>query len=66
MSDITRLYVAKYGAPPVGKKIFIRIQQMNDYVGNLVQVVSAIVPADVGQGRQGQRGVNHSETIAKP
>ncbi len=50
MSDITRLYVAKYGVPPVGKKIFIRIQQMNDYLGNLVQVVSGIVPADGGRG----------------
>ena len=45
VSDITRRYVAKYGVPPVGKKVFIRIQQMNDYVGNIVQVCSAIVPA---------------------
>jgi hypothetical protein len=45
MIDITRRYVAKYGVPPVGKKVFIRIQQMNDYVGSVVQVLSAIVPA---------------------
>jgi hypothetical protein len=45
MIDITRRYVAKYGVPPVGKKVFIRIQQMNDYVGSIVQVLSAIVPA---------------------
>ena len=45
MIDITRRYVAKYGVPPVGKKVFIRIQQMNDYVGSIVQILSAIVPA---------------------
>jgi len=48
MSDITRQYVAKHGVPPVGKKVFIRIQQMNDYVGNFVQIVSAVVPAGPG------------------
>ena len=45
MIDITRRYVAKYGVPPVGKKVFIRLQQMNDYVGSIVQILSAIVPA---------------------
>ncbi len=49
MSDITRLYVAKYGVPAVGTKVFIRIQQMNDYVGNFVQIVSAVVPAASGE-----------------
>ncbi|MGO8930094.1 MAG: hypothetical protein ACLQU3_24765 [Limisphaerales bacterium] len=52
MSDITRPYVAKYGVPPVGKKVFIRIQQMNDYVGSIVQILSAIVPAGLsGDGQ---------------
>jgi hypothetical protein len=52
MSDITRLYVAKYGVPPVGKKIFLRIQQMNDYMGSIVQVISAVVPdAPTGNGQ---------------
>lgn len=45
MSDITWRYVAKHGWPPVGKKIFIRIQQMKDYVGSIDQVISAIVAA---------------------
>jgi hypothetical protein len=45
MSDITRLYFAKYGPPPVGMKVFIRIQQMNDYMGSIAHVTSAIVPA---------------------
>jgi hypothetical protein len=49
--DITRHYVAKYGVPPIGKKVFIRIQQMNDYVGGIVKVLSAIVPvAPSGNG----------------
>ena len=52
MSDITRQYVAKYGLPPVGKKIFLRIQQMNDYVGSIVQVLSAVVPAAPSAGGQ--------------
>jgi hypothetical protein len=52
MSDITRQYVAKYGAPPVGKKIFLRIQQMNDYVGSIVQVISAVVPPAPSAGEQ--------------
>jgi hypothetical protein len=50
--DITRQYVAKYGTPPVGKKIFLRIQQMNDYVGSVVQVISAVVPAAPSAGGQ--------------
>ena len=31
VSDITRRHVAQYSVSPVGKKAFIRIQQMNDY-----------------------------------
>ena len=48
MHDITGQYVAKFGRPPVGKKIFIRIQQMNDYMGSVVQTTSAIVPEEEG------------------
>ena len=62
MSDITRQYVTKYGVPPVGKKIFLRIQQMNDYVGNVVQVISAVVPAAPSGGGQAKG----AQTIAKP
>ena len=46
MSDITELYVAKFGVPAVGKKVFIRIQQMKDYLGSVVYASSAIVPAE--------------------
>jgi hypothetical protein len=62
MSDITRLYVAKYGVPEVGRKVFIRIQQLNDYVGNFVQVVNAVVPAASGEGGKAKG----AKTIAKP
>ena len=48
MSEITKPYVARFGRPPVGKKIFIRVQQMNDYMGSVVQTTSAIVPAEEG------------------
>ena len=48
MCDITRLYVAKYGVPPVGSKIFVRVQQMKDLTGRLVQVTSAIVRDEEG------------------
>jgi len=44
LSDITRLYVAKFGVPPVGKKVFIRIQQMKDYWGSVAYTTSAVVP----------------------
>jgi hypothetical protein len=46
--DITKLYVDKFGIPPVGKKIFIRIQQMKDTLGKLYQVTSAIVRPEQG------------------
>ena len=48
MSDITKLYVAKFGAPAVGQKVFIRLQQMMDYLGSLVYAPSAVVPAEEG------------------
>ena len=46
LCDITSLYVEKYGVPPVGKKIFVRIQQMQDYKGSLASVASAVVPGE--------------------
>jgi hypothetical protein len=48
MCDITRQYVAKYGVPPVGTKIFVRIQQMKDLTGRLVQVTNTIVRPEEG------------------
>jgi hypothetical protein len=46
MSDLTELYVAKFGLPAVGKKIFVRIQQMKDYLRSMVYTTGAIVPAE--------------------
>lgn len=50
MCDITRQYVEKYGVPPVGTKVFVRVQQMKDLLGRLVQTTSAIVRAKEGWG----------------
>ena len=43
-SDITALYVARYGAPPVGTVVFIRTCQHTDGWTDLPIVASAIVP----------------------
>jgi hypothetical protein len=44
LSDITELYVARFGAPPVGMRVFIRTrQQINGWEDNPEQT-SAIVP----------------------
>jgi hypothetical protein len=48
MCNITKAYEDKYGVPPVGKKIFVRIQQMSDYLGSLAYTTSAIVPDEEG------------------
>jgi hypothetical protein len=66
MSNITQQYVAKYGVPAVAKKVFIRIQQMNDYLET-----SSILPVPSfplrrrGQVRQTVPKTmrNHSEPI---
>jgi hypothetical protein len=47
MSDITQQYVAKYGVPAVAKKVFIRIQQMKDYLSSIVYTTSALLPGEV-------------------
>ena len=62
MSDITRQYVAKYGEIPVGKKIFIGIQQMRDYLGSLVHVTSAIVPPAPRAGNNAKKPINLAKT----
>jgi hypothetical protein len=43
IANITRLYVAKFGEPLVGMKVFVRVQQMRDYYGKCVQTTSAVV-----------------------
>lgn len=44
-SDITALYVARYGAPTVGTAVFIRTCQHTDGWTDLPKVASALVPA---------------------
>ncbi len=44
-SDITALYVARYGRPQVGSVVFIRTCQHVDGWVDLPKVTSALVPA---------------------
>lgn len=44
-ADITGLCTAHYGAPPVGKKVLVRINQVVDGWEDLPVTYSAIVPA---------------------
>ena len=45
LSDITDLYVAKYGVPRAGSRVFIQTFQVIDGWDDLPEQVSAIVPA---------------------
>jgi hypothetical protein len=62
MSDVTRPYLAKYREIPVGKKIFIGIQQMKDYLGSIVYITSAIVPPGPSGGGEAKRPKNLAKT----
>jgi hypothetical protein len=44
-ADITGLYTAKYGAPPVGMKVFVRVNQFVDGWEDTAAKFWAIVPA---------------------
>ena len=44
VSDITDLYVAKYGVPPAGTRIFIRTRQVADGWEDLQKDTTAVVP----------------------
>ncbi|MEI6783279.1 MAG: hypothetical protein WCQ21_20440 [Verrucomicrobiota bacterium] len=44
-SDITALYTARHGVPPVGKKVYVRINQFVDGWESLPTSFWAIVPA---------------------
>ena len=44
-ADITSLYVARYGVPPVGKKVYVQINQFVEGWESLPRAYSAIVPA---------------------
>ena len=59
LSDITRLYIKKYGVPPPNTRIFVRTWQVVDGWENkgAMQITSALVPARGGGagGRAGAR-----------
>ena len=44
-SDITSLYTARYGAPPVGTKVYVRVNQLVDGWESIGRSFWAIVPA---------------------
>ena len=44
-ANITGLYTARYGVPPVGKKVFVAVQMMSNGVLGPERTFSAIVPA---------------------
>ena len=44
-ADITSLYTARYGVPPVGMKVFVRVNQFVDGWEDTAAKFSAIVPA---------------------
>jgi len=44
-ADITGLYTSRYGVPPVGKKVFVQVNQFVDGWEDLPVTFSAIVPA---------------------
>jgi hypothetical protein len=44
-ADITGIYTARYGVPPAGKKVFVRVNQFVDGWEDLPMTFSAIVPA---------------------
>ena len=46
VSEITDLYVAKYGVPPVGTRVFIRTRQVADGWEDLQKDTTAVVPSE--------------------
>ena len=45
LNDFTALYVAKYGVPPAGSRVFIQTAQQIDGWQDAPRVTSAVVPA---------------------
>ena len=49
-SDITKLYQERFGAPPVGEKVFIWTRQLVNGRTDALKETRAIVPGPEGQG----------------
>jgi hypothetical protein len=45
MADITNLYTARYGMPPAGTKVFVRVNQFVDGWEDVPLTFAAVVPA---------------------
>ena len=58
--DITAEYVARFGEPEPGKKVFIRTQQQRDGWKDFPKDLSEVVPVRAGKGECGaERGVRN-------
>jgi hypothetical protein len=44
IGDITKLYVDKYGVPPVGKRVFIHTRQQVNGLRDAAKQITAVVP----------------------
>lgn len=44
VSDITALYTARFGVPPVGQKVFVEVNQFVEGYQDIPKIFSAIVP----------------------
>jgi len=44
-ADITALFTAKFGAPPVGTKLFIQVEEVAGYIEEIPSQYEGIVPA---------------------
>ena len=53
-SDITEMYVARFGKPPAGKRIFVRTLVRLEGWPELAQVTNAVVPPAAGQEGRGK------------
>ena len=62
--DITSLYTARYGSPPVGTKVFVRVNQNVNGWEDMPVEASAIVPGAVRAcvAREAKKGVTTSPT----
>ena len=49
-ADITTLYTARYGVPPVGKKVYVWVNQFVDGWEAAILIMHYIGPPGVGQG----------------
>jgi hypothetical protein len=55
-NNFRKLYVKRFGVPPVGKRVFIRVrQQMNGWRGESWEGSAVVPPREGGSGSQSDR-----------